>query len=75
MGINTEGYCKRRAGGVGARSLNIELQAALNPADDRKVEWFAEATKQRRRWDGPSFANFPVFFPVSREFGAETGSP
>ena len=23
---------------------------------------------------GPSFANFPVFFPVSREFGAETGS-
>jgi exodeoxyribonuclease V alpha subunit len=27
-------------GGVGARSLNIELQAALNPADDRKVERF-----------------------------------
>ena len=25
-------------GGVGARSLNIELQKALNPADDRKVE-------------------------------------
>jgi hypothetical protein len=24
--------------GVGARSLNIELQAALNPADDRKIE-------------------------------------
>jgi exodeoxyribonuclease V alpha subunit len=27
-------------GGVGARSLNIELQAALNPAVDRKVERF-----------------------------------
>ena len=23
---------------------------------------------------GLDFANFPVFFPVSREFGAETGS-
>ena len=29
-----------RAGGVGARSLNIELQAALNPAGARKVERF-----------------------------------
>ena len=27
-------------GGVGARSLNIELQAALNPAGGRKVERF-----------------------------------
>src|SRR5512140_1046462 len=27
-------------GGVGARSLNVELQAALNPAGDRKVERF-----------------------------------
>src|SRR5262245_65984993 len=27
-------------GGVGARSLNIELQAALNPAGDEKVERF-----------------------------------
>ena len=27
-------------GGVGARSLNIQLQAALNPAGDRKVERF-----------------------------------
>ena len=27
-------------GGVGARSLNIELHAALNPAGDRKVERF-----------------------------------
>jgi exodeoxyribonuclease V alpha subunit len=27
-------------GGVGARSLNIELQAALNPASERKVERF-----------------------------------
>ena len=29
-----------RRGGVGARSLNIELQAALNPAGERKVERF-----------------------------------
>jgi exodeoxyribonuclease V alpha subunit len=27
-------------GGVGARSLNIELQAALNPAGDQKIERF-----------------------------------
>ena len=27
-------------GGIGARSLNIELQAALNPAGERKVERF-----------------------------------
>jgi ATP-dependent exoDNAse (exonuclease V) alpha subunit len=27
-------------GGVDARSLNIELQAALNPAGERKVERF-----------------------------------
>jgi exodeoxyribonuclease V alpha subunit len=27
-------------GGVGARSLNIELQKALNPSDDNKVERF-----------------------------------
>lgn len=27
-------------GGVGARSLNIELQAALNPAGEQKVEQF-----------------------------------
>jgi hypothetical protein len=27
-------------GGVGARSVNIELQAALNPTRDRKVERF-----------------------------------
>ena len=32
--------CPMNRGGVGARSLNIELQAALNPAGDRKVEQF-----------------------------------
>src|SRR6266481_4224704 len=32
--------CPMNRGGVGARSLNIELQAALNPADDRKIERF-----------------------------------
>jgi exodeoxyribonuclease V alpha subunit len=30
--------CPMNRGGVGARSLNIELQAALNPAGDEKVE-------------------------------------
>ena len=33
-------WAEQKAGGVGARSLNIELQAALNPAGDRKVERF-----------------------------------
>ena len=32
--------CPMNRGGAGARSLNIELQAALNPAGDRKVERF-----------------------------------
>src|ERR1700756_3066778 len=32
--------CPMNRGGVGARSLNIELQAALNPADEHKVERF-----------------------------------
>ena len=32
--------CPMTRGGVGSRSLNIELQAALNPAGERKVERF-----------------------------------
>ena len=32
--------CPMNRGGCGARSLNIELQAALNPAGERKVERF-----------------------------------
>src|ERR1700680_4583126 len=32
--------CPMNRGGVGARSLSIELQAALNPAGERKVERF-----------------------------------
>jgi exodeoxyribonuclease V alpha subunit len=32
--------CPMNRGGVGARSVNIELQAALNPAGDHKVERF-----------------------------------
>jgi exodeoxyribonuclease V alpha subunit len=32
--------CPMNRGGVGARLLNVELQAALNPAGERKVERF-----------------------------------
>ena len=32
--------CPMNRGGIGARSLNIELQATLNPAGDKKVERF-----------------------------------
>jgi len=32
--------CPMNRGGVGARSLNIELQAALNPAGEKRVERF-----------------------------------
>jgi exodeoxyribonuclease V alpha subunit len=32
--------CPMNRGGIGARSLNIELQAALNPAGERKIERF-----------------------------------
>jgi exodeoxyribonuclease V alpha subunit len=38
--------CPMNRGGVGARSLNIELQAALNPAGERKVE----RTSGLERW-------------------------
>ena len=37
---NIQVLCPINRGGVGARSLNIELQAALNPAGDKKVERF-----------------------------------
>ena len=32
--------CPMNRGGVGARSLNIELQASLNPAGERRIERF-----------------------------------
>ncbi|MEM8576013.1 MAG: AAA family ATPase, partial [Pseudomonadota bacterium] len=32
--------CPMNRGGVGARSLNVELQAALNPSGDNKIERF-----------------------------------
>jgi exodeoxyribonuclease V alpha subunit len=32
--------CPMNRGGVGARALNLELQAAMNPAGERKVERF-----------------------------------
>ena len=32
--------CPMNRGGAGARSLNIELQAALNPTGERKIERF-----------------------------------
>ena len=32
--------CPMNRGGVGARSLNIELQATLNPAGDKRIERF-----------------------------------
>jgi exodeoxyribonuclease V alpha subunit len=35
--------CPMNRGGVGARSLNIEMQAALNPASERRVECFGWA--------------------------------
>ena len=37
---NIQVLCPMNRGGAGARSLNIELQAALNPAGERKVERF-----------------------------------
>ena len=37
---DTQVLCPMNRGGAGARSLNIELQAALNPAGERKVERF-----------------------------------
>jgi exodeoxyribonuclease V alpha subunit len=41
--------CPMNRGGVGARSLNIELQAALNPAGERKVERFGGPSRRATR--------------------------
>jgi exodeoxyribonuclease V alpha subunit len=61
-----EVLCPMNRGGVGARSLNIELRAALNPAGERKVERFGwtfapgdkvmqtTANRLRRRRRSPS---------------------
>jgi exodeoxyribonuclease V alpha subunit len=38
--LDIQVLCPMNRGGVGARSLNVELQAALNPAGERKVERF-----------------------------------
>ena len=40
--------CPMNRGGAGARSLNIELQAALNPAGERKVERFGSSGLSNR---------------------------
>jgi exodeoxyribonuclease V alpha subunit len=37
---NIQVLCAMNRGGVGARALNLELQAAMNPAGERKVERF-----------------------------------
>ena len=39
-GRDIQVLCPMNRGGIGARALNIELQAALNPAGERKVERF-----------------------------------
>ena len=41
--------CPMNRGGVGARSLNIELQAALNPSGDNKVETLWVDLRARRQ--------------------------
>src|SRR5262249_16745809 len=41
--LDIQVLCPMNRGGVGARSLNIELQAALNPASGCKVERFGWA--------------------------------
>jgi hypothetical protein len=42
-----------------------------NSAKDAEIPRFLKRCRCR---GGLGFANFPVFFPDSREFGAETGS-
>ena len=48
---------------VGARSLNIELQAALNPAGDRKVERF-----------GWTFAPGDKVMQIENDYDKDVGS-
>jgi exodeoxyribonuclease V alpha subunit len=52
--------CPMNRGGAGARSVNIELQAALNPAGDRKVERF-----------GWTFAPGDKVMQIENDYGKE----
>jgi exodeoxyribonuclease V alpha subunit len=52
--------CSMNRGGVGASSLNIELQAALNPAGDCKVERF-----------GWTFAPGDKVMQIENDYGKE----
>ena len=52
--------CPMNRGGAGARSLNIELQAALNPAGERKVERF-----------GWTFAPGDKVMQIENDYGKE----
>jgi len=52
--------CPMNRGGVGARSLNIELQAALNSAGERKVERF-----------GWTFAPGDKVMQIENDYGKE----
>ena len=74
-------------GGVGARSLNIELQAALNPAGDRKVErfgWtFAPSDKvmqiendyDKEVYNGESVTSTMLTPPRARSLSASMAGP
>jgi exodeoxyribonuclease V alpha subunit len=43
--------CSMNRGGVGTRSVNIELQAALSPAGEQKVRRFGWTLRARRQGD------------------------
>jgi exodeoxyribonuclease V alpha subunit len=45
----TQVLCPMSRGGIGARSLNIELQVALNPAGERKAEKFGWPSRPATR--------------------------
>jgi exodeoxyribonuclease V alpha subunit len=69
--------CPMNRGGVGARSLNIELQAALNPAGDRKIERFGwtfapgdKVMQIQNDYDNRTWSNVPCLSIAAEHFGA-----
>jgi hypothetical protein len=64
--------CPMNRGGPGARSLNIELQRALNPRGEPKVT--TSSLLRRRRSINRKARNFPLSSFPSRQYDAATQS-
>jgi hypothetical protein len=54
--------------------LSLKILCSISLGNSAKDAGVSGDLTRRGACDDLGFANFPVFFPVSREFGAETAS-